>query len=85
MTIYISIPGQGRENLGLVSVILSSQRFPLEKELTNILIVPFEYIFYLPAIHSVKLTQIVVIELSQCNLGPRPPPPNQKIASYAPE
>ena len=59
MTIYISIPGQGGGNLGLMSVTLSSQRFPFVKELKNILIGPFEFLYYLHAIHSVKLTKIV--------------------------
>ena len=34
-------------NLGLMSVILSSQRFPLVKELKNILIRPSEFVFYM--------------------------------------
>ena len=82
MTICISVLRQGRGNLGLMSVTLLSQRFPLVKELKNILIGPFESVFYLHAIHSVKLTRIVGVESSQCNLVPRPPQP--KITSYAP-
>ena len=35
------------------------QKSPLVKELKNILIGPFEFVFYLHAIHSVKLTKIV--------------------------
>ena len=81
MTICISIPGQGRGNVGLISVTLSSQRFPLVKELKNILIGLFEFV-YLHAIQSLKLTKIVGVESSQCNLVPRPHQP--KIASYAP-
>ena len=72
MTICISIPGQGRGNVGLMSVTLSSQRFPLVKELKSILIGSFEFVYYLHAIHSVKLTEIVGVESSQCNLV-RPP------------
>ena len=68
MTICISTPGQGQGNL---------QRFPLVKELKNILIVPFEFVYYLHAIHSVKLTKIVGVESSRCNLVPRTP--NQKL------
>ena len=83
MTICISIPGQGPGNLGLMSVILLSQRFPLVKELKNILIGPFEFVFYQHAIHSVKLTKIFGVESSRYNLVPRPPQP--KIASYAPD
>ena len=45
------------------------------------LIGPFEY--YLYAIHSVKLTKIVGVASRRCNLIPRPPP-QPKIASYAP-
>ena len=59
MTICISIPGQAQGNLGLMSVTLSSQRFHLVKEIKNILSGPFEFVFYLHAIHSVKLTKIV--------------------------
>ena len=66
-----------RANLGLMSVTMSSQRFPLVKELKNILIEPFEFIFFLHAIHSVKLPKIVGVESSRCNLVPRPP--NQKL------
>ena len=53
--------------------LMSSLRFPLVKELKNILIVPFEFVYYLHAIHSVKLTKIVSVESSHCNLVPRPP------------
>ena len=73
MTICISIPGQGRLNLGLMSVILSSQRFPLAKELKNTLIGPFEFVCYLHAIHSVKLTKIAGVESNRCNLVLTPP------------
>ena len=78
MTLCISIPGQGWGNLGLMSVTLSSQKYPLVKELkkTN-LIGPFEFVFYLHAIHSVKLTKIVGVESSRCNLVSCPP--NQKL------
>ena len=64
-----------------MSVILSSQRFPLEKELKNTLIEPFEFVFYLHAIHSVKLTKIVGVESVQSSSSrpPPPPPPNQKL------
>ena len=58
-----------------------SQRFPLVKELKNILIGPFEFVYYLHVIHSVKLTKIVGVESGRCNLVPLPQP---KIASYAP-
>ena len=54
VSICISIPGKGRGNLGLMSVTLLSQRFPLVKELKNILIGPFEFAYCLHAIHSVK-------------------------------
>ena len=75
-----------------MSVTLSSQRFPFVKELKNILIGPFEFVYYQHAIHSVKLTKIVGVESSWCNLvlAPPPPPPpppphhHQKITSYAP-
>ena len=63
MTICNSIPRQGRLNLGLMSVTLTSQRFPLVKERKNILIGPFEFVYYQHAIHSVKLTKIVGVEL----------------------
>ena len=75
MTICISIPGQGPGNLGLMSVILSSQRFLLVKELKNILIGPFEFVFYQHAIHSVKLTKIFGVESVQSSSSP----PNQKL------
>ena len=75
VTICISIPGQGRLNLGLLSVTLS-QRFSLVKELKNILIGPFEFVCYLHTIHSVKLTKIVGVGSSQCNLVLAP---NQKL------
>ena len=42
-----------------MSVTLSSQRFPLAKELKNILIGPFEFVYYLLTLHSVKLTKTV--------------------------
>ena len=54
--------------------------FPLVKELKNILIGPFEFVYYLHAIHSVKLTKIVGVESSRCNLV-LAPPPNQKLIS----
>ena len=50
--------GQGQGNLGLMSVTLLSPRFPLVKELKNILIGPFEFAYCPHAIHSVKLTKI---------------------------
>ena len=53
-----------------------SQRFPLVKELKNILIGPFEFVCYLHAIHSVKLTKIVGVALSRCNLVFAPPAKN---------
>ena len=34
--------------------LMSSQRFPLVKELKNILIGPFEFVYYLHAIHSLN-------------------------------
>ena len=55
---------------------LLSQRFPLVKELTNILIGPFEFVYYLHAIHSVRLTKIVGVEWSWRNLVPHPPNQN---------
>ena len=76
MTICISVPRQGRLNLGLMSVTLSSQRFPLVKALKSILIGPFEFVYYQHAIHSVKLTKIVGVELSRCDLVLSP---NQKL------
>ena len=72
----ISIPGQGLGNVGLMSVTLSTQRFPLVKELKNILIGPFEFVYYLHTIHSVKLTKTVGVESSRCNLVPLPPTKN---------
>ena len=68
MTICISISRQGQLNLGVMSVTLSSQRFPLVKELKNILIGPFELVYYQHAIHSVKLTKIFGVESNRCNL-----------------
>ena len=56
-----------------MSVTLSKQRFPLVKELNNALIGSFESVYYLHAIHFVKLTKIVGVELSRCNLVPGPP------------
>ena len=58
-----------------MSVTLSSQRLPLVKELKNILIGLFEFVCYLHGIHSVKLTKIVGVKSSPCNLVPRPPQP----------
>ena len=72
-----------RENLGLISVTLLSQRFPLVKELKNILIGPSEFVFYQHAIYSVKLTKIFGVESVQSSSSPPPPPPppppNQKL------
>ena len=45
--------------LRIKSATLSSQRCPLVKELKNILTEPFEFVYYLYAIYSVKLTKIV--------------------------
>ena len=44
------------------------------KKLKNILIGPFEFVYYLHAIHSVKLTKIVGVESVQSS--PRPPTKN---------
>ena len=81
VTICIFISRQGGLNLALMPVTLSSQRFPLVKELKTILIGLFEFVYYQHAIHSVKLTKIVGVESSQCNLVLAPQP---KITSYAP-
>ena len=70
----IDLEGKGQGDLGLMSVILSSQRFPLVKELKNILIGPFEIVFYQRAIHSVKLTKIFGVESMSSSS-----PPNQKL------
>ena len=48
--------------------------FPLVKELKYILIGPFEFVYYLHAIHSVKLPKIVGVK--SCNLVLAP---NQKL------
>ena len=47
----------------------------------NVLIVPFEFVYYLHAIHSVKLTKIVGVESVPFSSSP----PQPKIASYAPD
>ena len=69
---YFYIPTRS-VNLALISVTLSSQRFPLVKELKNILIRLFEFVYYQHAIHSVKLTKIVGVKSSRCNLVLAPP------------
>ena len=46
------------EKLGLMSVTLLSQRFPLVKKLKNILIGPFEFVYYLHAIHLPPTSEI---------------------------
>ena len=38
------------------------------QRIKNILIGPFEFVYYLHAIHSVKLTKIVGVESNRCNL-----------------
>ena len=55
-----------------------SDNFNLVKGLKNILIGPFEFAYYLQAIHAVKLTKIVGVESVQSGSSP----PQSKIASY---